>query len=147
MATLKTQPTSKNVDEFLNSVEDEQRRSDALVVNKLMKKITGDKPVMWGPSIVGFGKYVYKYSSGRTGEWMITGFSPRKDALTIYLLTGFGEGIFDDLLTKLGKFTTGKGCLYIKKLSDVDEKVLETLVKKTVTAIKSGKLKYVERTE
>ena len=126
MAELKTKPTGSDVDSFLNSVENQKRKDDSFVVLEMMKKITGESPVMWGPSIVGFGSYHYKYESGREGDFFIVGFSPRKAALTIYLMTGFDR--YDELMSQLGKFKTGKSCLYIKKLEDVDVSVLERLI-------------------
>jgi len=101
-----------------------------------MKKITGEEPVMWGSSIIGFGNYTYKYASGREGDWMLTGFSPRKQALTLYIMSGFDA--YEGLLGKLGKFKTGKSCLYVKKMEDVDQDVLEELVKQSVDHMKSG---------
>jgi hypothetical protein len=130
MATLKTQPTKESVKEFLDKIADEQRRNDCQVVLKLMSDVTGAKAEMWGPSIVGFGRYRYKYESGREGEWMITGFSPRKRDLTLYVMPGCEQ--FPELMKNLGKHKTGKSCLYIKKLADVDFKVLRQLVEKAV---------------
>ena len=120
-AELKTKVNDASVTKFLNSVEDEQKRNDSFEILKLMKQITKEEPKMWGSSIVGFGSYHYKGKSGREGDWMLTGFSPRKQNLTLYLMGGFHTHA--DLLNKLGKFTTGAGCLYIKKLDDVDKKV------------------------
>jgi len=105
MATLKTQPTDASVDEFLNAVTHERRRRDSLVVLDMMRRITRLEPTMWGASIVGFGAYHYKYDSGREGDWFITGFSPRKQALTVYIMPGFGA--YNDLMGKLGKHKTG----------------------------------------
>ena len=99
-----------------------------------MKEITGEDPKMWGPSIVGFGNYHYKYPTGTEGDWMLTGFSPRKQALTLYIMAGFTE--YDDLMAKLGKYKIGKSCLYVKRLADVDEKILCKLVKNSISAIK-----------
>lgn len=128
----KTQPTQKTVTEFLGAVADETQRADAKALVKLMQSATGEKPKMWGPSIVGFGSYHYTYESGREGDMPLVGFSPRKTATVLYL--GLGESWAKPLLAKLGKHTTGKGCLYIKRLSDVDVKVLEQLVRKKVAA-------------
>lgn len=125
MAELKTKVNDASVDDFINAVADEQRRNDCKAVAKMMEEITGEKGKMWGASIVGFGSYHYKYASGREGDWMATGFSPRKQNLTLYVMTGFGE---QDLMKKLGKYKTGKSCLYLKKLSDVDEDVLRELI-------------------
>lgn len=132
MATSKqkTQPTQKTVSRFLADVPNETQRADAKALVKLMQSATGEKPKMWGPSIVGFGTYHYKYATGTEGDMPLVGFSPRKAATVLYL--GLGEDWPKPLLAKLGKHTTGKGCLYIKKLSDVDAKVLEQLVRKKV---------------
>jgi hypothetical protein len=131
---LKTRVNEASVTEFLTTVTDEQRRSDCLEILALMKKITGEEPKMWGASIVGFGSYHYKGKGGREGDWMLTGFSPRKQNLTLYLMGGFDD--LAGLLSKLGKFTTGVGCLYIKKLEDVDRKILEELVQASYEKMK-----------
>jgi len=130
MSTLKTTPTENSVTAFLNSVEDSKKRGDSYKILDLMAKVTGEEPVMWGSSIIGFGTYHYVYASGREGDWMLTGFSPRKNALTLYIMSGFDA--YDDLLAKLGKYKTGKSCLYVKKIEDVDTDVLEMLVKQSV---------------
>ena len=130
MADLKTKRTRGNVEAFLNSVTDEKKRQDSFAILELMKQVTGEQPEMWGESIVGFGSYHYKYESGREGDWFITGFSPRKQSLTLYIMSGFGE--YDHLLGKLGKYKTGKSCLYIKKIDDIDQDVLKELVQKSV---------------
>lgn len=130
MAENKTKPTNVDVLEFLNAVENDTRRADAFRMLEIMKEITGDEPVMWGPSIIGFGSYHYKYESGREGDMCLTGFSPRKTSLTIYIMPGF-DG-YTELMSKLGKHKTGKSCLYINKLSDVDEEVLKTLISEEV---------------
>ena len=130
MAELKTKPTTDSVSAFLKRVEDKGRRDDCLTVIAMMKDVTKEEPAMWGSSIVGFGRYHYKYESGREGEWMITGFSPRKADLTLYIMGGFED--FPDLMKRLGKHKTAKSCLYIKKLADVDLKVLKEIVKKSV---------------
>lgn len=129
MAELKTQPTNADVDAFLNSVEPDAKRADCFAVKALMEEVIGAPAQMWGSSIVGFGRYRYKYASGREGEWMLTGFAPRKASLTLYIMDGFEE--YDDLMARLGKHTTGKSCLYIKKLADVDMAVLRELVEKS----------------
>jgi hypothetical protein len=129
LAETKTKPTKDSVESFIESVADEQRRKDCKVVLDLMTKVTKAKPEMWGSSIIGFGRYRYKYDSGREGEWMITGFSPRKGDLTLYIMHGF-DGV-PDLMERLGKFKTGKSCLYIKKLDDVDLKVLKQLIEQS----------------
>ena len=130
MAELKTKPTQESVDDFLNKIADERRRNDCRVVLDLMAEATGAEPQMWGASIVGFGRYRYKYESGREGEWMVTGFSPRKSDLTLYIIPGFER--FPDLMKRLGKHKTGKSCLYIKRLDDIDLDVLRELVAKSV---------------
>lgn len=130
MAELKTKRNKGNVEAFINGVHDEKKRQDSFKILELMKKVTGNEPEMWGDSIVGFGSYHYKYESGREGDWFVTGFSPRKQSLTLYIMSGFDE--YNQLLSKLGKHTTGKACLYIKKIDDVNMDVLEELVKKSV---------------
>lgn len=134
MAENKTRPTEADVLGFINSVDDERKRQDSLTVLALMREVTGEEPKMWGGSIVGFGSYHYKYASGREGDAPITGFSPRKQALTLYIMGGFEQ--YDDLLAKLGKHTTGSSCLYVKRLSDVDLDVLRELVTKSVDHMK-----------
>ena len=128
--TNKTKPTTVSVDGFIASVPNEARRKDAKTTLALMKKVTGEAPKMWGPSIVGFGQYHYKYESGREGDTAMTGFSPRGAATVFYVVGGVPET--DDLYKKLGKFRMGKSCLYINKLSDVDLRVLEKIVAKSV---------------
>ncbi|PKO19164.1 MAG: hypothetical protein CVU39_01030 [Chloroflexi bacterium HGW-Chloroflexi-10] len=130
MAELKTKPTDQNVEAFLNQVEDEKKRADSFAILELFKQVSGEKAQMWGTSIVGFGSYHYKYSSGQEGDWPLTGFSPRKQNLTLYIMRGFDQ--FDTLLAKLGKFKTGKGCLYIKKIEDVDQEVLKEMVRLSI---------------
>ena len=130
MAELKTQRNDGDVEAFLNSVEDEKRREDAFAVLDLMKRVTGEEPEMWGGSIVGFGSYHYRYESGREGDWFTAGFSPRKQALTLYIMSGTSR--HDELFEKLGKYTTGKSCLYVKKLEDIDLDVLEKLIEASV---------------
>jgi len=133
-AELKTKVNDASVTKFLDSVADEQKRNDCFEVLKLMKQVTKEEPKMWGSSIVGFGGYHYKGKSGREGDWMLIGFSPRKQNLTLYLTGGFEA--HSDLLKKLGKFTTSVGCLYIKILEDVDRKVLKELVQASVKRMK-----------
>jgi hypothetical protein len=133
-AELKTKVNDASVTKFLNSVADEQKRNDCFEILKMMEHITKEEPKMWGSSIVGFGSYHYKGKSGREGDWMLTGFSPRKQNLTLYLMGGFEAHAA--LLEKLGKFTTSVGCLYIKKLDDVDKKILKELVQASVERIK-----------
>lgn len=129
-AELKTQETEASVEEFLNSVADETRRSDAFRVLEMYKRVTGEEPKMWGPSIIGFGHRVLKYESGREFDWMIAAFSPRKANLTLYVITDSPKQ--PELLAKLGKHTISKACLYVKRLADIDEKVLEELIKEAV---------------
>ncbi len=129
MAANKTVPTDADVLEFINNVPDARRREDSLTVLAMMRAITGEEPRMWGNSIVGFGSYHYKYASGREGDMCLAGFSPRKQALTLYIMGGFEQ--YDELMAKLGKYTTGAACLYIKRLSDVDMDVLRELVAKS----------------
>ena len=126
MAEIKTKPTGVAVDQFLDAVPDPQRRADGKALREMFERITGDPATMWGPSIVGFGEYHYKYDSGHQGTMCRLGFSPRKAELVLYVLTEAGDE--DALLARLGKHKTGKCCLYIKKLSDVDDAVLEELV-------------------
>ncbi|MCL4274475.1 MAG: DUF1801 domain-containing protein [Anaerolineales bacterium] len=133
-AELKTKQTEASVDDFLNAIPNEQTRKDCFEIAKIMKQATRSEPKMWGTSIVGFGSYHYKGASGREGDWMLTGFSPRKQNLTLYIMAGFDR--YEALLKKLGKFSTGKSCLYIKKLADVDKKVLKELVTESVKVMK-----------
>ncbi len=130
MAELKTKATQAGVQEFLRGIEDEGQRRDSQVIARLMRQATGSVPKMWGPSIVGFGSATYRYPNGRETDWFPVGFSPRKSALTIYLMGGLEP--YADLLKKLGSHKTGKGCLYIKRLDDVDVAVLERLVRGAV---------------
>jgi hypothetical protein len=130
MAELKTKVNDQNVMAFLEGVEDERKRQDCLALLKLMKDVTGEEPKMWGDSIVGFGTYHYKGKSGREGDWFPVGFSPRKQNLTVYLVGGFDQ--LEEQLHKLGKFKTGKGCLYVNKLADVDLGILRDMVKDSV---------------
>jgi hypothetical protein len=133
MTAPKTKPTGKGVEEFLAGVENDRRREDSIRMLEIMREITGEEPVMWGPSIVGFGRYHYRYASGREGDWMLTGFSPRKSALTVYIMAGFDQ--YGDLMAKLGKFKTGKSCLYINKLDDVDLPTLKKLIRESVRQV------------
>ncbi len=126
MTELKTKVNDASVNDFLNVVEDEAKRADSLTLLKMFKEVTSEEPKMWGAAIVGFGQYRYKYASGQEGDWMLTGFSPRKAAITLYLTTGFEMN--QDLLAKLGKHKLGKGCLYIKRLADIDDTVLRQLI-------------------
>ena len=133
MAELKTSVNDGDVQAFLDSVEHERRQKDAFAALDMMQRITGKPPKMWGASIIGFGSYDYKYKSGREGSWFLTGFSPRKQNLTFYIMGGFPE--YDELRTKLGKHKTGKSCLYINKLADVDLKVLEQIIASSVQSL------------
>ena len=136
MTELKTKRTDASVIDFLNAVEHEGKRKDSFAILELMREVTGEEPAMWGPSIVGFGSYTYQYASGRQGEWMLVGFSPRKRNLTLYIMSGFDE--YDSLLERLGKYKTGKSCLYINKLVDVDLQVLRELVQLSVQHMKES---------
>ena len=130
MAELKTKPNDSSIEDFLNSISNEQKKKDSFILLDLFSRLSGDTPKMWGSSIIGFGSYHYKYASGREGDWFKAGFSPRKQSLTIYVMGGF-KGI-EDLMQKLGKYKTGKGCLYINKLTDVDMEVLENLISRSI---------------
>lgn len=134
MSDLKTQPNDQNIENFLDEIEDEQKRADCFELLDLMTEITGETPKMWGKSIVGFGSYHYKYDSGREGDWFLTGFSPRKQNLTIYIMAGFEK--YEDTMSRLGKYKTGSSCLYVKKLSDIDTEQLKVLVKKSESEMK-----------
>lgn len=135
MSELKTQPTDVNPYDFIESVAHPQRKADALVICKLMEKITSEPPVMWGPSIIGFGKYRLCYPNGREIDWMLTGFSPRKQNMSVYIMNGAKR--YDELLNKLGKHKTGASCLYINKLQDVGLAILEELIAKSVADLKT----------
>jgi hypothetical protein len=136
MADLKTKRNDASVDDFLNAIKDEQVRQDCRAIADIMRKATKAKPQMWGPSIVGFGSYHYKYASGREGDWMLVAFSPRKQNITLYIWPGF-EG-YDELMTRLGKHSCGKACIYIKRLSDVHLPTLKKLI--------NGSVKHVLKT-
>ena len=138
MAELKTKENSKSVDRFLNSVKDEKKRDDCYQIMDWMKKATGKEPKMWGKSIVGFGTYHYKSKSGQEGDWFMTGFSPTKTNISLHLMAGFDN--YGDLMDNLGKYKTGRGCLYLKSLDDIDTKTLKTLIKKSFTAMKKNPL-------
>ena len=135
MKENKTKLNDSSVMDFLNSVENEKRKSDALIVLDLMKKLTKEEPKMWGSSLVGFGTYHYKYESGREGDFFLTGFSPRKQSLTLYIMNGFER--YDKLMSQLGKYKTGKSCLYINKLEDIDLEVLQKLIVESVDYMKN----------
>lgn len=134
MAENKTKQNDQSVTKFISKVEDPQKRADSQAIIKLMKQVTREEPKMWGGSMVGFGRYHYKYDSGREGDWFITGFSPRKQNLTLYIMPGFDK--YESLMEQLGKHKTGKGCLYIKKLEDVDKKVLKELINQSFQYMK-----------
>ena len=136
MAENKTRRTGASVDDFLTSVENKRRREDGFTLLEMMKEITKLEPEMWGPSIIGFGSYHYKYESRREGEIFLTGFSPRKQSLSLYIMDGFDGR--DDLLTKLGKHRRGASCLYVNKLADVNIDVLRELVQRSFEHSKSN---------
>jgi hypothetical protein len=133
MAELKTQPTKQSVESFIKTIADEGKRRDSRTILKIMRQVTKAKPKMWGPSIIGFGSYHYKYASGREGDFFVAGFSPRKQNLSLYIMSGFRE--HGALLRKLGKHKTGKSCLYIKRLEDIDLDVLTELIKRSVAHV------------
>src|SRR6516165_6043490 len=135
MPDNKTKPTKLSVAAFIDTLTDPARRADAKAILKLMQSAAGEKPKMWGPSIIGFGSYHYTYDTGREGDMPLIAFSPRKAATVLYNMTAFSAS--KALLAKLGKHTTGKGCLYIKKLADVDQKVLETMIRKSLAATRA----------
>lgn len=130
MAEPKTKPSRASVTDFIAKIKDDGRRRDCKTLMKMMKKATGAPPRMWGPSIVGYGSYHYKYATGREGDWFLAGFSPRAQALSVYVMTGLDTS--SGLMKRLGKYTSGKSCLYIKRLEDVDLAVLEALVTESV---------------
>ena len=140
MSDLKTRPSRKSVDKYLNAVENDRRRQDSLVLLQLMQKVTGEDPVLWGDSIVGFGSYHYQTKAGTEGDWPLTGFAPRKANLVVYIMAGFSR--YDELLARLGKHKHGKSCLYINKLADVDLEVLEALVGESVAYVKEKGQSY-----
>lgn len=130
MAELKTRPSDGSVERFLSTIGDKSRRGDCRALAELMQQITKAPPRMWGSSIVGFGSYRYKYASGREGDWFLTGFSPRKQNLTLYIMGGF-EG-YPELMKALGKHTTAKSCLYVKSLEDIHLPTLKKLIRESV---------------
>ena len=135
MAELKTKANRAGVRKFLNGIGNAKKREDALAVLDMMEQISGEKPKMWGSSIVGFGSYHYRYESGREGDFILTGFSPRKQSLVVYIVSGFSQHAA--LMNKLGKYKTGKSCLYINKLEDINLKVLKQLISRSVKHIKN----------
>lgn len=134
MAEPKTKPTDEKVEHFLNKLTDEQKRKDSFVILELMKQVTKCEPQMWGTSIVGFGTYRYKYASGKEADWPMAGFSPRKQNLTVYLMPGFEK--YDDLMKKLGKHSSSKVCLYVKRLSDINIPTLKKLISESYKYMK-----------
>jgi hypothetical protein len=134
MTELKTKVNEASVEDFLNNIPDEKKRQDAFEVLELMQNVTKQAPKMWGDSIVGFGSYHYKYASGHEGDMCLTGFSPRKQALTIYITSGFED--HKELMQQLGKYKTGTACLYLKKLEDINLSVLKKLIRQSVAATK-----------
>lgn len=139
MAEAKTQKTTASVSEFLDGVADPARHADCRRVATMMQTVTGEQPVMWGSSIVGFGTYRSQYESGQSGVWPVTGFSPRTQNLTLYIMPGFAR--YAPLLDRLGKHRLGKSCLYIKRLSDIDFDVLTELVTESVAAMESTRVR------
>ena len=137
MAENKTKPTAQSVSQFIQGLESASRQAEAATLIEMMERATGEKPKMWGPSIIGFGKVAYAYESGRTGETPVVSFSPRKASLVLYVGTCLGS--VGPLLAKLGKHTTGKACLYVKKLDDVDLDIVEKIIAAEVAAIRAGK--------
>ena len=135
MAELKTQQTDEDVGAFIDAVEHDVRRADARAALALMQELTGAPPRMWGKSIVGFGRTRYRYESGREADWFLVGFSPRKAALTLYIMDGFSR--YDELMARLGKHKTGKSCLYIKRWSDIDEGVLRQLIEESLAHLEA----------
>lgn len=129
MADLKTKPTDQHVERFIDAIDDPQQQEDSRTLVELMCRATNEEPKMWGDSIVGFGDYHYKYESGREGDWFLAGFSPRKGKFSIYVMAGFDE--YEELMSALGKHKTGKSCLDVKRLQDVDLSVLEELVSRS----------------
>ncbi|MFN1834577.1 DUF1801 domain-containing protein [Balneola sp. MJW-20] len=134
MAELKTRKNDLSVRDYLNAITDPRRKEDCLRIYAIMKESTGDEGSMWGESIIGFGSYHYVYASGREGDWMLTGFSNRVQSITIYIMSGFKK--YEFLLNKLGKYKTGKSCLYIKSIDDIDEEVLKNLISESVAYLR-----------
>jgi hypothetical protein len=134
MADLKTKPTTTSIDALIQGVADEGRRQDCVALAAMMTRVTGTEPTVWSSGIVGFGSYHYKYASGREGDWFEIGFAPRKANLAVYVMPGLDQ--FGEALAKLGKYKTGKGCLYIKRLDDVDPEALEGLLSSAVNLLR-----------
>lgn len=135
MSDIKTKKNDGDVTQFLNTVDNPKRKSDTEIVLSIMRNITGEEPTMWGDSIIGFGSFHYKYASGRENNWFLTGLSPRKQSLTLYIMSGFSR--YDQILQRMGKYKTGKSCLYINKIEDIDLEVLKELITSSVEFLKS----------
>lgn len=135
MAELKTKLNDGSVDDYLNLISDPKKKEDCYHILNMMKELTGEEPKMWGDSIIGFGVYHYVYASGSKGDWPIVGFSPRKQNITLYIMSGFTQN--EELLSKLGKFKTGKSCLYIKKIEDINQDLLKKLITESIDFIKN----------
>ena len=136
MTQLKTQRNEASVEEYLNSLDDPRKRDDCFVLLQMMREVTGEEPAMWGGSIVGFGSYKYRYNSGRSGEWFITGFAPRKRDLTVYIMPGFDR--YQDLMGRLGKHKTGVSCLYLNRLQTIDVPTLRELISRSVADMREN---------
>jgi hypothetical protein len=134
MPKNKTQPTDESVTAFLNAVENDQKRTDSFKILDMMRELSGEEPKIWGTSIIGFGTYHYKYASGREGDFLRIGFSPRKQNISLYLISGANKN--PELLKQLGKHKTGKSCLYINKLADIDISILRSLIRKSLEEMK-----------
>jgi hypothetical protein len=142
-ATLKTQATETSVTDFLQHIADEQKRTDCIYLMKLMQDVTGASPKMWGPSIIGYGEYTYQYDSGRSGDWFLMGFSPRKQNITLYVMTGYEQ--HPDIMQQLGKYKTGKSCLYINRMSDVNKDMLHQLLKAAMSDLVKMKADFASK--
>ena len=136
MAELKTKPTKQSVEDFVDAIKDEQQKKDCRTVSRIMKRVTRANPKMWSSGVVGFGSYHYKYASGREGDWFLTGFAPRKQNLTLYIMSGFKK--YSVLLKRLGKHKIGGSCLYVKRLDDVDMDVLTQLIEESVAHVRKS---------
>lgn len=134
MATLKTRPGKASVSAFLAAIDDPEQRRDCRRIAAMMRRATGKRATMWGDSIVGYGSYHYTYASGREGDWMLTGYSPRRQNISVYIMSGFDAHAA--LMKKLGRYKTGRSCLYIKRLADIDEAILEALIQASVDAMR-----------
>lgn len=134
MSDLKTKANQQSITAYLNTIEPQKKREDSFAILALMQEVSGEAPQMWGDTIIGFGRYHYKYASGREGDWVLAGFAPRKQNLTLYIMSGF-DG-YDELMSKLGKHSIGKSCLYIKKLEDIDLAILRQLIAQSIAHMK-----------